>query len=153
MYDLTFKKRKECAVLSKKILLGLFISEETLDPVDSLHKEVVCQTHTYKYHKRLIKVKNTILTFCIYVEMVIIMTSTIRRAGLIAFVTMCKNSLDFTEAEAYGLLIKLNRFILNSCIILVINCFRFYFNVHVISFLQISIVVSNQVYLVILLAV
>lgn len=42
MYDLTFKKRKECAVLSKEILLGLFISEGTLDPVDSSHKEVVC---------------------------------------------------------------------------------------------------------------
>lgn len=39
--------------------------------------------------------------------MVIMVTSTIRRAGLIAFVTLCKNSFDFTDAEAYGLLKKI----------------------------------------------
>lgn len=108
MYDLIFKKRKECVVFLKKIFFGLFILEEILDFVDFLYKEVVCQIYIYKYYKCFIKVKNIIFIFCIYVEMVIIMISIIRRVGFIVFVIMCKNFLDFIEVEVYGFFIKLN---------------------------------------------
>lgn len=44
--------------------------------------------------------KNIIRAFCVYVEIVIRLASTIRRAGLIAFVTVHEKSLDFADAEA-----------------------------------------------------
>lgn len=52
----------------------------------------------------IIKIKNTILTFCVYVDTVFRAASTIRRTGLIALGTMCEKFLDFADAKTEGLL-------------------------------------------------
>lgn len=52
----------------------------------------------------IINIKNTILTFCVYVDIVIRAASTIRRAGLVALGTLREKSWDFADAKTEGLL-------------------------------------------------
>lgn len=54
------------------------------------------QRYTGKGNKK----KKPILAFCVYAEIAIREANTIRRTGLIAFVTVRHDSLDFANAEA-----------------------------------------------------
>lgn len=53
-----------------------------------------------------IEIKNTNLAFCVDIEIVIWVASSIRRAGLVAFAALCDNCPDFADAEAKGALKK-----------------------------------------------